>query len=161
MDETMDERPLSTSDLAGTSADGSETTHGQPPVSGQTPAGTQAAANTEASTGADAAVAAEPGGDTPDANGAGGNEPLLAGDQAQRFRSDWSDIQAGFVDEPRESVQKADALVADLMQRLASEFAGERQNLETQWDRGDDVNTEDLRLALQRYRSFFDRLLAA
>ena len=65
------------------------------------------------------------------------------------------------MDEPRRSVELADALVADLMQRLAAEFAEERERLEAQWDRGDEVSTEELRVALTRYRSFFDRLLAA
>jgi hypothetical protein len=75
------------------------------------------------------------------------------------FRSRWSDIQTGFVDEPRQSVESADSLVASLMQKLAEGFAGERDRLEKQWDRGDEVSTEDLRIALRRYRSFFDRLL--
>ena len=72
-------------------------------------------------------------------------------------------IQVGFVDEPREMVERADALVAELMQRLASQFypSEERSRLETQWDKDDDVSTQDLRLALQRYRSFFQRLLTA
>jgi hypothetical protein len=65
------------------------------------------------------------------------------------------------VDEPRDAVAEADALVADLMQRLAAGFSHERERLEGQWDRGDDVSTEDLRVALTRYRSFFDRLLSA
>jgi hypothetical protein len=63
------------------------------------------------------------------------------------------------VDEPRRTVADADKLVASVMQRLAEGFANERSGLEKQWDRGDDASTEDLRLALQRYRSFFDRLL--
>jgi hypothetical protein len=88
-------------------------------------------------------------------------EPLLPGDQSERFSSRWQEIQAGFVDEPRSSVEQADALVADLMQRLAASFSNERQQLEAQWDSGDDVSTEDLRVALTRYRSFFDRLLSA
>ena len=71
------------------------------------------------------------------------------------------EIQAGFVDEPRNSVARADALVADLMQQLAAGFAEERERLEAQWDRGTDVSTEDLRVALTRYRSFFERLLSA
>ena len=75
------------------------------------------------------------------------------------FRKRWTDVQTGFVDEPRRAVEQADALVADVMRRLAESFAGERASLEKQWDRGDNVTTEDLRLALQRYRSFFDRLL--
>jgi hypothetical protein len=63
------------------------------------------------------------------------------------------------VDEPRRTVEAADKLVASVMQRLAEGFANERSSLEKQWDRGDNVSTEDLRVALQRYRSFFDRLL--
>jgi hypothetical protein len=93
--------------------------------------------------------------------GADAREPLLPLDEGGRFRDQWLEIQASFVDEPRRSVQQADALVADLMQRLAASFADERQQLEAQWDRGDDVSTEDLRVALTRYRSFFDRLLSA
>jgi len=88
-------------------------------------------------------------------------EPLLPVDQGQRFTDRWQEIQASFVDRPRESVAEADTLVADLMQRLAASFSNERDQLESQWDRGDDVSTEDLRVALTRYRSFFDRLLAA
>jgi hypothetical protein len=88
-------------------------------------------------------------------------EPLLPADQSDRFTAQWQEIQASFVDRPRESVEQADALVADLMQRLAAGFSDEREHLEAQWDRGDDVSTEDLRVALTRYRSFFDRLLSA
>jgi hypothetical protein len=69
-------------------------------------------------------------------------------------------IQAGFVDEPRSAVEQADSLVAGTMKRLAEMFAEERSRLESQWDRGDDVSTEDLRIALRRYRSFFGRLLS-
>ena len=86
-------------------------------------------------------------------------EPLLASDQTERFTTRWQEIQAAFVDEPQRSVEQADALVADLMQRLAAVFSEEREQLEAQWAQGDDVSTEDLRIALQRYRSFFDRLL--
>ena len=89
------------------------------------------------------------------------NEPLLPTDQADRLAVRWQEIQAGFVDEPRESVEQADALVADLMQRLAASFSDERKHLESQWDQGDDVSTEELRVALTRYRSFFERLLSA
>ena len=87
-------------------------------------------------------------------------QPLLPQDQAERYRSEWHRIQAGFVDEPRRSVEEADRLVADLMQRLAAVFSDEREQLEKQWDSGDDVSTEDLRVGLTRYRSFFDRLLS-
>jgi len=90
-----------------------------------------------------------------------GREPLFAGDDAERFRSRWQKVQAGFVDEPQQAVKDADSLVAELMQRLAETFSQERTNLESQWGSGDDASTEDLRVALQRYRSFFDRLLSA
>jgi len=85
---------------------------------------------------------------------------LLATDEAQNLRSRWDAIQTGFVDEPRRAVEQADSLVAEVMQRLAQIFADERSTLEGQWSRGDNVSTEDLRVALQRYRSFFDRLLS-
>jgi hypothetical protein len=85
--------------------------------------------------------------------------PLFSESEMGDFRSQWSKIQTGFVDEPRRTVEDADKLVAAVMQRLAEGFANERSGLEKQWDRGDNVSTEDLRLALQRYRSFFDRLL--
>jgi hypothetical protein len=84
---------------------------------------------------------------------------LLSGDEIPAFRSRWDAIQTGFVDEPRHSVEQADSLVAEVMKRLAETFADERAKLEQQWSQGDDVSTEDLRVALQRYRSFFDRLL--
>lgn len=87
--------------------------------------------------------------------------PLLADEELDGFRGRWDAVQVGFVDEPRGSVQQADALVAELMQRLAQTFSDERTSLESQWEQGADVSTEDLRVALQRYRSFFDRLLRA
>jgi hypothetical protein len=86
--------------------------------------------------------------------------PLLATEDAEGFRAHWTDIQTGFVDAPRRAVEQADALVAELMQHLAKSFADERGRLERQWDRGDDVPTDHLRDAFQRYRSFFERLLA-
>jgi hypothetical protein len=89
------------------------------------------------------------------------HEPLLPSDQATQYASSWEQIQARFVDQPRESVEAADRLVADLMQRLAASFSEEREQLENQWDSGDDVSTEDLRVTLTRYRSFFNRLLSA
>ena len=94
---------------------------------------------------------------------AGGQAPaqLLEGDEMQSMRARWKDIQAEFVDEPRTAVQDADALVAELMQRLAQMFASERDQLESRWAGGDEVSTEDLRDGLRRYRSFFERLLAA
>ena len=88
-------------------------------------------------------------------------EPLLADDRGNSYRDRWHDLQARFVDEPRDTVADADSLVAELLQELARGFNDARGRLEEQWSRGDDVSTEDLRLALQRYRSFFERLLAA
>jgi hypothetical protein len=85
--------------------------------------------------------------------------PLFSEPEMGDFRSQWSKLQTGFVDEPRRTVEDADKLVAAVMQRLAEGFANERSGLEKQWDRGDNVSTEDLRVALQHYRSFFDRLL--
>ena len=86
---------------------------------------------------------------------------MLEDDELQSMTMRWKDIQAEFVDEPREAVQEADALVAELMQRLAAMFAGERAGLEERWAGGNQVSTEDLRQGLRRYRSFFERLLAA
>jgi hypothetical protein len=88
------------------------------------------------------------------------NRPLFPEDVANDFRSKWDRIQTGFVDEPRTAVQQADELVAQAIKRLAESFATERNRLESQWDRGDQVNTEELRVTLQTYRSFFQRLLA-
>ena len=85
--------------------------------------------------------------------------PLFSESEMGDFRSQWSKLQTGFVDEPRRTVEGADKLVAAVLQRLTEGFANERSGLEKEWDRGDNVSTEDLRVALQRYRSFFDRLL--
>jgi hypothetical protein len=86
--------------------------------------------------------------------------PLFSPDEAKAFRVRWDTIQGGFVDEPRHAVEQADSLVAGAMKRLAEIFAEERAKLEGQWDRQESVSTEDLRLALRRYRSFFGRVLS-
>jgi len=86
--------------------------------------------------------------------------PLFPSNELDSLRTRWKEIQTGFVDEPRKAVEEADGLVASAMKRLAEVFAQERSGLEQQWDRGDNVSTEDLRIALQRYRTFFDRLLS-
>jgi hypothetical protein len=86
--------------------------------------------------------------------------PLFSGSEANELRGKWDAIQVGFVDEPRRAVEQADSLVAGTMKRLAEVFAEERNGLEAQWDKGENVSTEDLRLALRRYRSFFSRLLS-
>jgi hypothetical protein len=86
--------------------------------------------------------------------------PLFPANELEELRNRWSAVQTAFVDEPRTAVEQADGLVAAAMKRLAEVFAEERSKLEQQWDRGDNVSTEDLRIALQRYRSFFQRLLS-
>ena len=89
-----------------------------------------------------------------------GSTPLFPGEELEGLRARWKEIQTAFVDEPRKAVEQADGLVASAMKRLAEVFAEERSRLEQQWDRGDSVSTEALRVALQRYRAFFDRLLS-
>jgi hypothetical protein len=86
---------------------------------------------------------------------------LLPDDEEVDFRRRWEDIQTRFVDDPRQAVEDADALVAGVMKRIAEGFAQARDGLEGQWSAGADVGTEELRVALQRYRSFFRRLLSA
>jgi hypothetical protein len=86
--------------------------------------------------------------------------PLLPQDYVQDLRGRWDKVQTGFVDEPRAAVQEADELVAQAIKRLAESFAEERNRLEQQWAKGGDVNTEELRIALRKYRSFFQRLLS-
>jgi len=86
--------------------------------------------------------------------------PLLAPDMVQDLRNHWDPIQTAFVDDPRTAVKQADELVAAAMKQLAENFAGQRSAMERQWDRGDDVSTEELRIALRKYRAFFQRLLS-
>ncbi len=88
-------------------------------------------------------------------------EPLFSSSDAERFRDQWTGVQGEFVDQPREAVEHADRLVADLMQSLAAQFSETRSGLESQWNDSDNVSTEDLRVAMTRYRSFFERLLSA
>src|SRR5689334_13732290 len=85
--------------------------------------------------------------------------PLFSDHDDAELRRRRTDVQAAFVDAPRRAVEQADALVADVMKRLTDGFAAERHDLEQQWDRGENVTTEDLRVVLQRYRAFFGRLL--
>jgi len=144
------ERPLSTADLAGKS----ETNNA--------PEGKHAEAIERADKGA-AAVPMEkpaaPKSRPPDRN----NEelvPLFSESAVQNFRQRWTTLQTEFVDEPRRSVEQADELVARVMKDMAATFSDERKKLEQQWEHGDKVSTEDLRLVLRRYRSFFDRFLS-
>jgi hypothetical protein len=147
MNEKISEKTISTADMAGRSQtrdqDGREMEQQFQPPNGGPPGG-----NREGNQ--------MPGSDRP----AERPVALLATDEAQRFQSRWDAAQIAFVDEPRTAVGEADTLVAELMQRLAELFAEERTQLEAQWSRGEDVSTEDLRLSLKRYRSFFHRLLA-
>jgi hypothetical protein len=88
-------------------------------------------------------------------------EPLLPADRTAGYGGRWDDIQSRFVDDPRSSVEQADTLLLEVVQHLQTTFGSERSSLEAQWQSGEDVQTEDLRVALRRYRSFFDRLLSA
>src|SRR5215471_508721 len=86
--------------------------------------------------------------------------PLFSPEMAQDFRSRWSAVQSSFVDDPRQAVRQGDELVAQVMKSLAETFSNERAKLEGQLDQRDKASTENLRLALRRYRSFFERLLS-
>jgi hypothetical protein len=138
-----DEQEITTADLAQGKAPVSET-RGPQVVAG--------ARREEMATSATAGSMRESGPDV--------SAPLFPSSELESLRSRWKEIQTAFVDEPRRAVEQADGLVASAMKRLAEVFADERSGLEKQWDRGDSVSTEDLRVALQRYRSFFDRLLS-
>jgi hypothetical protein len=94
------------------------------------------------------------------ATGGSSEQTLFADGELSDLRSRWTEVQSAFVDDPRDCVQKADGLVADVVDRLTAGFAQARSGLEEQWSRGEEVSTEDLRIALQRYRDFFERLLA-
>jgi hypothetical protein len=87
------------------------------------------------------------------------SDGLFDGDRATELRRRWSEIQARFVDDPREAVKAADTLVDEVIRDLTALFADERAGLESHWDRNEKISTEDLRVALRRYRSFFERLL--
>ena len=84
---------------------------------------------------------------------------LFHEEESRGYRTRWDGIQTGFVDQPKAAVEQADALVGEMLKRLTDTFAAERSTLESQWSRGQEVSTEDLRIALKRYRSFFERLL--
>ena len=84
---------------------------------------------------------------------------LLNHEESEHFRTLWNEIQGKFVDEPRSAVQQADALVSEVIEKITQMFSSEHSSLEGQWKEGNDVSTEDLRKALQHYRSFFNRLV--
>lgn len=88
--------------------------------------------------------------------------PLFDRERAEDMRQRWGGIQAGFVDDPGRAVREADELVALVMKDLSEGFARERARIEGEVHAGDDqaASTEALRVALRRYRSFFERLLS-
>ena len=175
LSETKTDEKLSTADLAGIQRETPTSVTVQPPGEGgyandsraATMADRQSTQTTELAknpgTGAPANVVMT--GSTGVATGTARamdpeNGPLFSGNEANELRAKWDAVQVGFVDAPRDAVEHADNLVAETMKRLAEMFAAERAKLEAQWNKGEDVSTEDLRLALRRYRSFFSRLLA-
>lgn len=85
---------------------------------------------------------------------------LFAETDRAELRRGWASVQAGFVDDPKRCVEQADDLVSDVVEQLSNSFAETRSRLEQQWGRGEEASTEDLRVALKRYREFFERLLA-
>jgi hypothetical protein len=141
-----DEQEITTADLALGKRPGSETRGPQAVISDR---GTEQASG-----------AIDDNASTINASRAGDTTPLFPSAELDNLRMRWKEIQTAFVDEPRKAVEQADGLVASAMKRLAEVFAEERSGLEQQWDRGDNVSTEGLRVALQRYRAFFDRLLS-
>lgn len=147
---------LSTEDLA-RPRDDRDADRGTPPASGGRSPPTVDAAEGSLST--EHAVAGTPHASAPEEGQE--NEPLLGPEEAEAFKSKWQAVQTAFVDDPQDAVRTADALVAEVMQTLARSFASRKEGLESQWGRGEEVLTEDLRIALQRYRSFFNRLLSA
>jgi hypothetical protein len=86
---------------------------------------------------------------------------LFQPEEVEWFRVEWQQVQTGFVDDPKDAVQGADRLVAEVLRSLASTFSDRKHELEGQWQGDSDALTEDLRLALRRYRSFFNQLLDA
>ena len=90
---------------------------------------------------------------------AGSSTALLDREESEHLHTRWSEIQGKFVDEPRSAVQQADALVNEVIEKITQMFVNEHSSLESQWNEGNDVTTEDLRQALQHYRAFFNRLV--
>ncbi|MEV1121496.1 hypothetical protein AB0I91_41110 [Actinosynnema sp. NPDC049800] len=89
-----------------------------------------------------------------------GDAPLFAAEDSENFQVEWRALQSEFVDDPREAVQRADELVTQVIRSLTDTFAEHKHALEEQWQQGEQVQTEELRQALKRYRAFFDRLLS-
>jgi hypothetical protein len=85
---------------------------------------------------------------------------LVGTHQMEDLRGRWAGIQSSFVDDPRKAVQEADALVSSAIKQIEDSFRDQRAQLEQRWSKGDDASTEDLRIVVQSYRAFFDRLLS-
>jgi hypothetical protein len=148
-----DRRDSALGDVRGEATTGDVRNMGQNEQGDQTPLSTDQIANPGAAQPAATSAAGAPSDDSDAAQ-------LLDPKDRDAMTQRWRDIQADFVDQPRKAMQDADALVAGLMQQLAQMFSQERSQLEAQWSRGDQVSTEDLRVSLQRYRAFFERLLS-
>lgn len=90
------------------------------------------------------------------------SKPLtwLKSEEVDELKSRWNMIQVQFVDEPRKSVEQADALVEEVLKRINQAFTDQRAALDEQWVNHEEISTEDLRVTLQSYRSFFNRFLA-
>ena len=97
--------------------------------------------------------------EAPNSTNARVSTSLLNREESEQFRTRWNEIQGKFVDEPRSAVEQADGLVFEVIELITEMFNNEHRSLEAQWNKGDDVSTEDLRIALQRYRSFFNSLV--
>jgi hypothetical protein len=151
---TDDMREPAAGETAGVPESRSETSQSRAAGTDPTPAARPEAGLTESPAGS--AAAAAPAAATP----RGAEAALFAEADAKDLQARWQTIQVGFVDEPKGAVQQADQLVDEVMRRLSESFARERQELERAWSGGDEASTEDLRQAIRRYRSFFNRLLA-
>jgi hypothetical protein len=97
--------------------------------------------------------------EAPISTNAGSSTALFDREESEHLHTRWSEIQGKFVDEPRSAVQQADALVTEVIEKITQIFVNEHSSLESQWNQGNDVTTEDLRQALQHYRAFFNRLV--
>jgi hypothetical protein len=138
-------------------ASGSENQRAASPARSEFPGGLPVSPAPRSSSGDTASPIGQKSGDR---EGSPRSAPLFVEGELRYFRARWDQVQTSFVDEPRHAVEQADTLVATVVQRITEQFAEERAKLEQQWDRGDDVSTEELRQGLKRYRAFFDRLLS-
>jgi hypothetical protein len=87
-------------------------------------------------------------------------EEFFPPERRAQLKGTWVDIQSAFIDEPKRAVQNADGLVTEILGAVSQRFESARHSLEAEWNRGEQASTEALRIALQRYRALFDRLLS-